>query len=637
MANGTSSCRAHRTSFRAALNGLAIALSLFLVSSLALPAFAAVTREQRAEIDALNDLVKKADALAKKGDLKQAADGIREIVPRYEKLAALPEKDLHKLLEPLYGRLIRVYGTLELEGETLPALKKPGEAPPPTTSTVSFTKDVAPILVSKCGRCHVTAARGMFQMTDYEQLMKGPTEGVVVMPGKADGSRIIEVIVSGDMPRGGGKVEEADLTKLKTWITEGAKFDGPDAKARLTTFVSADSAGGDMAGATSSLNRPTGKETVSFALDIAPVLTKECSTCHGAQNPRGQLSMVSFDRFLRGGASGGPFIAKNAADSLLIKKIKGTAGDRMPLGRPALSDEVIKKFETWVTEGATFDGKSINRDLPYITLAAQSEKATHEELAKQRKARSLTAWKTVIPDSQPEEVETEQFVVLGNIGKIPLEELAARAQAMNSKLTATLHSGAGPLVKGKVTLFVFSRRYDYSEFGQLIEQRELPKHWQGHARADGVDAYGVMYLTPDTEPDVIDALLAEQIAAAYAFSLSTTPAWFTTGFGKAVSAKIVSDNPRLASWEEAVAAAMTEMKSPEDFITKKTTPEASEAASYSFVRFLMSNAKSYNTLMQALRKGTDFTTAFAAAYGATPAQLTKPWAPRAVKAVKSKK
>lgn len=474
-------------------------------------------------------------------------------------------------------------------------------------------------------------------MGTYEQLMKGPTEGVVVMPGNADGSRIIEVIVSGDMPRGGGKVEDGDLTKLKTWITEGAKFDGADAKARLTTFVSPDAAGGEMAGATSSLNRPTGKETVSFAIDIAPVLTKECSTCHGAQNPRGQLSMVSFDRFLRGGASGGPFVAKNAADSLLIKKIKGTAGDRMPLGRPALSDEIIKKFETWVAEGAAFDGKSTTRDLPYITLAAQSEKASHEDLAKQRKARALTTWKTVIPDSQPEEMETEQFVVLGNIGKIPLEELAARAQAMNSKLSSTLHSGAGPLVKGKITLFVFSRRYDYSEFGQLIEQRELPKHWQGHARADGVDAYGVMYLTPDTEPDVIDALLAEQIAAAYANSLAGAPAWFTQGFGKAVAAKLVSDNPRLAEWEEAVAGAMTVMKAPEDFLTKKTTPEASEAASYSFVRFLMSNTKAYGALMSAMRKGTDFTTAFATAYGATPTQLTKPWAPRAVKAVKSKK
>jgi hypothetical protein len=622
---------------RVAFNGRCAAIIVLLISAIvALPAWAIVTKEQRAEIEAIGDAAKKIESLSKKGDFKQAAAGVKEIVPRYEKLASIDDKDIKRLLDPIYSRLNRIYGTLELEGETLPLLKKPGESAGPSATTVSFTKEVAPILVGKCGRCHVTAARGRFQMTDFETLMKGPEEGVVVMPGNAEGSRIIEVIVSGDMPRGGGKVEDGDLTKLKTWITEGAKFDGPDPKARLTTFVSADSAAGEMAGAVSSLNRPTGKETVSFALDIAPVLTSQCLNCHGQQNPRGQFSMVNFNAFLRGGASGGPFVAKKPEESLLIKKIKGTAGDRMPLGRPALSGDVIKKFETWVKEGAVFDGRAANRDFDFITLAARSEKASHEELATQRKARALQTWKTVIPDSQPEQMETEQFVVLGNIGKIPLEELAAKAQAMSSKLSAAVHAGNGPLVKGKITLFVFSRRYDYSEFGQLIEQRELPKHWQGHSRADGVDAYGVMYVSPDIPPEALDALLAEQIAGAYSLSLTGVPNWFSSGFGKAVSAKLFDDNPRLSDWENAVIAAVSMMKAPDDFITQKTTPEASEAASYSFTRFLMSNPKGFAALMTGLRKGSDFPTAFAAAYKSTPSQLTKVWAPRAVKAVKSK-
>lgn len=610
---------------------LAAALLLLFEFGLPAGASASITKEQKAEIEGLMDAAKKIEALARKNDFKQAADGIREVVPKYEKLAATEEKDLLKALEPLYSRLNRAYGILELEGESLPPLKKPGEGAASGPSTVSFTKDVAPIIVSRCGRCHVTAARGMFQMTDYEQLMKGNADGVVVMPGKADGSRIIEVIASGDMPRGGGKVEDEELAKLKTWITEGAKFDGPDPKARLVTFVSADSAAGAMAGARSSLNRPSGKETVSFALDLAPVLQSQCLNCHGAQNPRGQFSMVNFETFLRGGASGGPFLAKKPDESLLIRKIKGQAGDRMPLGRPALSDDVIKKFETWVKEGAAFDGKSANRDFDFIALAAKSDKASHEELATQRKARALTTWKTVIPGSQPEQVETDQFLVLGNIGKIPLEELAAKAQAMAGKIGSTLHAGSGPLVKGKITIFVFGRRYDYSEFGQLIEQRPLPQHWQGHARADGVDAYGAMYLTPDTDPAVTDALLAEQISGAYAFSLAGAPTWFTSGLGKAVSAKLFEKNPRLNDWESAVAVAMTEMKSPEDFMVRKITPEATEAASYSFVRYLMSNSKAFTSLMSSMRKGADFTSSFAKAYGATPAQLTKAWAPRAVK------
>lgn len=615
---------------------LRLAFALLLFSSCfygVRAAFASVTKEQRAEINALVDIAKKTEVLAKKGEIKQAADNVRELLPRYDKLAVVNDKDVQKALEPLYSRLNRIYGVLELEGEVLPPLKKPGASDAPTASTVSFTKEVAPLLVQKCGRCHVSAARGRFQMRDFEELMKGPPEGVVVMPGNADGSRIVEVIVSGDMPRGGDPVSEEELGKLKTWIAEGAKFDGPDAKAPLRSFAA--EAGGMAAAST--LNRPTGKETVSFALDLAPVLSKECLSCHGQQNPRGQFSMVTFERFLRGGDSGGPFVAKKPEESLLVKKLKGVAGDRMPLGRPALSNEIIKKFETWIAEGAAFDGRAANRDFDFIHLAAKSEKASHEELTEQRKARSLQTWRTVIPNSQPEIVETEQFLVLGNIGKIPLEELAQRAQAMTSKIASAMHAGGGPLVKGKITLYVFSRRYDYSEFGQLIERRELPRHWQGHSRADGVDAYGVIYLSPDAEPLATDALLAEQIAGAYAHSLPSTPNWFTTGFGKAISSKLYNKNPQLSDWENAVAAAMTQMKAPDDFIAQRTSPEAQEAASYSFVRFLMTNSKGYSSLMSALRKGTDFSTAFTAAYRSTPAQLTQAWAPNAVRVVKAGK
>jgi len=39
-------------------------------------------------------------------------------------------------------------------------------------------------------------------------------------------------------------------------------------------------------------------------------------------------------------------------NSLLIQKLEGNAGDRMPLGKPPLSPEVIAVIRQWITDGA---------------------------------------------------------------------------------------------------------------------------------------------------------------------------------------------------------------------------------------------------------------------------------------------
>ena len=44
------------------------------------------------------------------------------------------------------------------------------------------------------------------------------------------GSHFIEVIESGEMPKGGLKVSDSELKTLKQWIADGAKFDGDDEK-----------------------------------------------------------------------------------------------------------------------------------------------------------------------------------------------------------------------------------------------------------------------------------------------------------------------------------------------------------------------------------------------------------------------
>ncbi len=75
------------------------------------------------------------------------------------------------------------------------------------------------------------------------------------------------------------------------------------------------------------------EETVSFARDIAPVLKENCNGCHIAgRQASGNFRMDTFAQLLRGGDSGKVIANQKPADSLLVKKLKGEAGLRMPAG-----------------------------------------------------------------------------------------------------------------------------------------------------------------------------------------------------------------------------------------------------------------------------------------------------------------
>jgi len=90
--------------------------------------------------------------------------------------------------------------------------------------SVSFVNDVVPIINAKCGKCHVTSARGRYDIKSYDALMNSDSIDLKF----PDDSYFIEVIENGDMPKGGLKVSSKELETLKQWIVEGAKFDGDD-------------------------------------------------------------------------------------------------------------------------------------------------------------------------------------------------------------------------------------------------------------------------------------------------------------------------------------------------------------------------------------------------------------------------
>lgn len=109
------------------------------------------------------------------------------------------------------------------------ALTGTSEEPPATTAQptgiaeVSFSEDVLPIFETRCQRCHGTGrAEAGLSLTSHPDVIAGSNYGPVVTPGSADTSRLVEVVVSGEMPLGGQKLPETEIQTISEWIDAGA-------------------------------------------------------------------------------------------------------------------------------------------------------------------------------------------------------------------------------------------------------------------------------------------------------------------------------------------------------------------------------------------------------------------------------
>src|SRR5437899_3114455 len=90
-----------------------------------------------------------------------------------------------------------------------------------------------------------------------------------------------------------------------------------------------------------------------FVRDIRPVLEARCFGCHGPQQQMSGLRLDSKEAGLRGGKSGPVIVLGRGAESLLYRKVAGTAeGPAMPLSGEKLTPEQIDSIRTWIDQGA---------------------------------------------------------------------------------------------------------------------------------------------------------------------------------------------------------------------------------------------------------------------------------------------
>ncbi len=599
---------------------------------------AAPSPEQIRQLKAANDAIGRAGAAFKAGNFKESGENVKQAQGLVEELKNDPK--LARQLEPILGRLQKAHALLEIEGVALPPLnlasksdsksqaKKKAEvqttrpAKRAASAGISFVKNVAPILIAKCGRCHVNQARGGLSMASFASLERGNRSGKVIVPGKADGSRIIEVIESGDMPRGGLKVSQEELATLKTWIAEGAKFDAGNPMEPLTALVPNAQA---AAPPRLEVRVATGEESVQFSRDIAQIIVKNCFDCHGpGRQDGGQLSLETFAGILRGGQSGLAITPGEPADSLIVKKLRGTAGARMPLRRDALAASDIAAVEKWIAEGAKYDGGDPNQSLELVAAITRAKSASHEQLAADRAALAQKYWRLALPDVQPDQRETVNFLLLGNIGEEPLEELGRLAEQQAAAVAKMLRSAPDqPIVKGRITLFAFKRRPDYSEW-RNVESREIPAVQRGHWKYNVVDAYACI-VPPTGSENSLAPLLAQQIAAIHMASLGRVPNWFADGAGRVMASRSDSRDAQVREWEAQAADALGTRWNPVDFLAGKLPPQQQEPLNFALVKALAANPQKYQSLLSGLRQSGDFDQAFARAYGVTPQNALAAW------------
>lgn len=621
-----------------------------LLATFVAVADAAPTAEQRAELSAVATLMTKAGNLFQNSKFKEAAEAVKEVQTRLEKLAASGDAQVVSQLEVIHKRLTNAHALLELEGIELPELKplaalaamaepkapagvKPAPGTPAAAGEVSFTKQVVPIITAHCGGCHVNKASGMFSMATYAALMKGPPAGLVIFKGDGKGSVLMEKIDDAEMPPNGQKIPAAQIETLRKWITEGAKFDGADPAANITALATAGTP--TPMPAAPMVQQATGKETVSFAKDIAPVLAANCTGCHGTNRPRENFSVNTFESLLKGGDAGVNILPGKPADSLIIKKLKGTAADgqRMPLNQPALADAVIAKFEKWIEEGAKFDGPDSKQPVTDLAAITKAVNSTHEQLSQDRAALAMQHWALTLPGDEPARQETTNYLVLGNVGANTLTEIGSQAEALSPKVAEVFKAPADqPLIKGRLSLLVFKDRYGYSEFGKMVEKRSLPAQWRGHFKFSTVDAYAaVVSPRPGTAQDYpLQGMILQQLAGTYMASIGKgVPHWFAEGAGRVVASRLSANDPRVKQWDEAIPGVVSSMTASDSFLGGGMEQEAADVAAYSYVKHLMGDSRRFQALVDGLRKGGEFTKTFSDVYGGSPAQVTQVWVRKA--------
>jgi WD40 repeat protein len=107
----------------------------------------------------------------------------------------------------------------------------PGSSPAQKPAgSVSYYRDIRPILQKRCQGCHQPVSQGgKLIVTSFEAFKAGGSSGPSFVPGRPGDSAIMRYITGNppNMPKGQKPLESHQVELIRQWIAEGAKNDTP--------------------------------------------------------------------------------------------------------------------------------------------------------------------------------------------------------------------------------------------------------------------------------------------------------------------------------------------------------------------------------------------------------------------------
>lgn len=483
------------------------------------PASIKVT-QLKAHLDAAETAYRAQD-VGKLTEHVNAAIAVLEEIVQATRKEDVPEiRNQHKRLVAAH----RILKTAKAKPNPLPQLKFNYVESDPAGSDmggnrVSFQTTIAPLIAQKCGNCHVRESRGDTSLATAADLANH------VFPGDSSRSYLFEIVDNNTMPPNNNKLTDDEKKTLKQWIDEGGQLDPGQTMFDLRPLVQP-----AQPANMPEVPRATENDTVFYSKHIAPLLAESCNGCHiQANNLRGGLSLENFNRMLRGGDTGALVVPGNPDESLLIKKLKGTAdGQQMPINRPKWSDEQIQLVSTWIREGARFD--ALDPEQSVIDLAQRSviESLTPEQMNQKREELLLKNWKLAMVDQPFQQGQSEHFLWIAGdkVDAKRIEQWIKIAEQEYTQRQATLAiEPTNAYSQGRIALFVPGSNYDYTEFAKMLRRREVAGTERGYWSQTIEGPYIV--LSPSLNDEQISEQLPQWIGAAMVANLAPSlPAWF---------------------------------------------------------------------------------------------------------------
>lgn len=365
---------------------------------------------------------------------------------------------------------------------------------------------------------------------------------------------------------------------------------------------------------------------ISFTAELASEIVERCIGCHGENRARQDLRLHTFAGLLKGSENGAVLVARDAAESLIVRKLRGEAdGDRMPPNGRPMSNEWIAKFEQWIREGAKFDGQDSAATLKQEILSMRRSQLSADELTTAAEEVARKNWKLAFPEREAKMFRSGRLLVVAD-GPEEYARLGEQTQVTLVDVLKILGLPKDAQLKGVLTIYIIPRQYDFAEWTRMVEKRSSPGVTDMHWRSDGGLGYAV--LGPNSLSDknqVTDESRLTQVLTSAVLSQWGAPAWYADGRGLLTYGRTNRRDTRLRRWRSLAASILPKITTADDIMTAQLPADQADAATWAFASFLGADRRRATQLHTALQNGQAFDVAFLKYYDKPASELCNAW------------